>query len=752
MTLRSTRRLAAATLFAFFLIPSAIKADQANEQACLISMDSASLDTCTGQVQAVAGVPAELLAAPERDGGLKVIKYRGPISVASRALLAEWQVEVVEYLPWFAYVVRAPNGLPEDSSIGWSGQFLPAWKIDPRLIDLEAAWAEAPIELELVTWPGFDSGHFQAQVLMPGSFEFINHSQVGERHYFTLRSSAEELDEHVQALALEPAVQSISLRLPARLLNSQAGWLHQSGDAPGNLPVFAQGIFGCGQTIGVLDSGYDFGSCAFRDDDHGAPDFETCTSGANCPAVSPDPDQRKFAIYYNWGGGAPGDSACGSLPAFGHGTHVAGSIAGNQVDSPVDCDNLSSVGSLSNLDGTAPGARLIAQKAGGSLEYLNNSPAGNIYHAATIAYQGGARIHNNSWGSGCCDPFIGLICLCSQALPYDGNARLADQAGWEFPELLVVIAAGNDGSCCGNESIGNPALAKNSLSVGATNRGTSANNMAAFSSRGPTRDRRIKPDVVAQGNNIVSAGATSNPSTNSCDECTLGGTSMASPTAAGLAALVRDYLAQGFYPDGLPDPANAINNPSAALVRAIVINSARSISGSNSAGSAPNMNQGWGRVTLDDALYFDGDERRLWLHDEASVVTDQVDEYLLTVEDADQPLKITLVWHDYPGANNSNPSIVNLLRLEVETPSGDVLTQKLPPSGLPNPFWNSETTDLDDRNTVHQYSTSNPELGVYQVRVRGVSVAMGDDQPYALVATGAISLELPDLIFADGFE
>jgi hypothetical protein len=81
--------------------------------------------------------------------------------------------------------------------------------------------------------------------------------------------------------------------------------------------------------------------------------------------------------------------------------------------------------------------------------------------------------------------------------------------------------------------------------------------LSAFSSRGPTRDGRIKPDLVAPGEYIVSARSDGSLDTHQCssgDGSTLKamqGTSMAAPAAAAAAVLVREYLMKGFYPSGL---------------------------------------------------------------------------------------------------------------------------------------------------------------------------------------------------------
>ncbi len=103
-------------------------------------------------------------------------------------------------------------------------------------------------------------------------------------------------------------------------------------------------------------------------------------------------------------------------------------------------------------------------------------------------------------------------------------AELAFQRG-----VVTITAAGNEGNTKWRYIIA-PADGFNTMAVGAVN---SDNIVAAFSSRGPTYDGRIKPDVVAMGVNVYGA------STNGPDLYTYGsGTSSATPIAGGIAGLL----------------------------------------------------------------------------------------------------------------------------------------------------------------------------------------------------------------------
>jgi len=267
--------------------------------------------------------------------------------------------------------------------------------------------------------------------------------------------------------------------------------------------------------------------------------------------------------------------------------------------------------------------------------------------------------------------------------------------------------------------------------------------VADFSSRGPTQDGRIKPDITAPGVSVWSAEGL-DPSGDGTQYFQLSGTSMATPTIAGSMALVRQYYMDGWYPTGAPVPRNGFT-PTAALIKATAINSAREMTGAGAykfgESYYPNDNQGFGRLTLDDALAFQGDARGLLLHDNrAGLNTGDVTNYTLAIGDASQSVEITLVWSDYPGTAGCNPCLVNDLDLTVHAPDGTLYAGNQyvgmnPGESRPNP------RGADHRNNVESVLViTGVQEGVWTVTVTANDVPNGP-QPYAIVMTGGIATQ-----------
>jgi hypothetical protein len=328
-----------------------------------------------------------------------------------------------------------------------------------------------------------------------------------------------------------------------------------------------------------------------------------------------------------------------------------------------------------------------------------------------------------------------------------------DRYIWEHKDFLIVYAAGNYGARNVDFSVGSPSTNKDGLAIGSSRTcpaAASDDNISGYSSRGWTSDGRIKPDLIVPGSNTSAGRDMTVDGAPNCNTDSGGGTSYAAPIAVAAAALVRQYYTDGFYPSGMKDVANALT-PSAALLKATMINSAASMKGTDNAGMTitpiPSNEQGWGRVQLDQALVFAGSTRKLHVDDhragfEAGATTPVT--YTINGVDPTQPLKVTLVWTDYPstpdvppmGATLDNPTswnaarLVNDLDLTVIGPAdtylGNVFTDGASSTG----------GEADRRNNVEQVLVPAPVSGAYTVTVQPKAVVEGP-QDFAIVFTGA---------------
>jgi serine protease AprX len=287
-----------------------------------------------------------------------------------------------------------------------------------------------------------------------------------------------------------------------------------TNDATGVEAAWNSGYTGTGVTVAVIDSGIN--------DNH--PDLQNANGTS------------RVVYRQDFTGTATTNSSGAQYDLYGHGTHVAGIIAGN--------------GSLSggNYAGVAPGASLVDLRA------LDQNGSGNdstviaaIQQAIALKSTYNIRIINLSLGRG-----IGV------SYTQDPLCQ-AVEAAWQSG-IVVVVAAGNYGrlSINGSNGFGTVTAPGNDpfvLTVGATksngSASASAETLASFSSKGPTTyDHIVKPDLVAPGNDIVSLAAPGSTlaaaypaelvtgSDGNNDYFALSGTSMATPAVAGAAALL----------------------------------------------------------------------------------------------------------------------------------------------------------------------------------------------------------------------
>ncbi len=190
----------------------------------------------------------------------------------------------------------------------------------------------------------------------------------------------------------------------------------------------------------------------------------------------------------------------------GHGTHVASTAAGTGAASG------------GKYVGVAPGATIMAAKA---LADNGSGRMSNVMAGLEWAAQNGADVLNLSLGSrGNSDGSDALSTMCNAIVDLG---------------KIMVVAAGNSGPR--QSTIGSPGAAEQVITVGASD---DQDSVARFSSRGPTADGRVKPDIVAPGSKIVAARAAGTSVGQVVDEyyTTASGTSMATPHVAGLVALM----------------------------------------------------------------------------------------------------------------------------------------------------------------------------------------------------------------------
>ncbi len=393
----------------------------------------------------------------------------------------------------------------------------------------------------------------------------------------------------------------------------------------------------------------------------------------------------------------------GTMGAHSHGTHTAGTFVGDQ----------SPWGVADPVDGMA-----FAAKLSFSLYWDVDANPSLLYAYLRAAHQDGARVHSNSWGD---DWTTAYTTWCEQA---DRFSRLNEDS-------LVVFAVTN------YPTLKTPENAKNVLAVGATYQAPSQAGKYSGGS-GPTTDGRRKPEVFAPGASIVSAS-----SYLTCDGATMGGTSMAAPAVSGMALLARHYYTAGFYPSGAATPADAFT-PTGALLKATVINSAVDLTG---VAGYPSDAEGWGRLLMDNTLYFAGDARSLFITEVRNadgLSTGQFQTHHVNVTSAAEPLKITLVFTDLPAAVNAQYPVVNDLDLMV---TGPLTASSGGSEYLGNYFIGGQSVSgvpRDALNNVEQIHRTTPETGLYTIEVRGTAVNQGT-QGYALVASGALATAAPPI-------
>jgi len=735
----------------------------AGTDAPAVRLSTATFRPALGERPAIPpGLTISGYAADQR--GYYIVQFSGPVTDDWKAQVEAEGAEFLEYLPDFAFKVRMTPGQAKrvegQQAVSWVGLFQPAYKLRPGMLG-----AEGESLYRIRIHRGADAATARAQVAATGARMF---GDAGEA--FVVWADPDQLESMARILDVG-WIEKFSFR---EKHNKYAGAIVGANTAHAN------GYDGAGQTVAVADTGLGAGTA----------------SGAH-PGIDPG----RIVAIEDWVG-VSDDPSCYQIVDdgphdvdSGHGTHVAVSAVG--------AGDASGEGR-----GTAPGAGLVFQAVENltvffgvcSLVYtpgyyLFGIPY-DIRQLFQQAYDDGARVHSDSWGTP------------TNPGTYDIDSFYADDFIWNHPDMTITNSAGNSGEdfnadgyvdtavTSGPEEryyLSTPATAKNLITVGASENDRdghyecdpvatnctgmnelfwygwawplefdsgpiasdltagNAEQMAGFSSRGPTHDNRLKPDLVAPGTWILSGYSdmyqefydpAPNPETGNWQSGGwfdpwnneykyFGGTSMSTPLVAGAAAVVRQYYQSNFGHDA-----------SAALVKATLINSAVDLLDENNDGlddnaiPIPNNHEGWGRINLDAAT--DGSHVFEDAGPAAALGTGGSATYQFNVENPGSPFRVSLVWTDYPSSETAATNLVNDLDLQVISPGGTTYIGNVFSGG-----WSQAGGSADRTNNVENVYVQSAEAGAWSVSISGFNVPAGP-QPFALVVDGNLGgIDLP---------
>jgi serine protease AprX len=651
--------------------------------------------------------------------GLYIVHLIGPVKDKWINMIQETGADVINYMPNYAFEVRMT---PEEkinleglSFVDGIAFYHPAYKISQELgsTGLSITLMNSITNVETIS-----TISEMADILSISSTSFGHLIVISKTDDSTIRSIAILPDvqfigpHHENALTDEVGMQ----------IDGGYCWFNDPDGNPstpyratGNYGAYVNhlGWTGAGVTVAIADSGIGNGSIG----NAGHNDFTGRVIGG-------------MAV----GGGSFADG-------YGHGTHCAGLLAGDTYNG--NGVTYAGHGPYYVGMGLAYNAKLYSEKIFDNSGDWIGADFGDIQQ---WGYAGGGRIHTNSWGESAAN---GQYDERDEA--YDQRVRDADDEASGNQQLITFVSAGNYGPS--SPSVTGPATGKNVISVGSVENympdtdsygnnfdiGTDANNpdqISDFSSRGTT-DNRIKPDIMAPGQAILSLRSPVAP-----PNCLYGayteddryvwcsGTSMSCPTAAGGGALIYEW-----------HQANYGTPPTPAMVKALLVNTALNIGPVD----CPNDEYGWGRMYLPTIM--DPPAPFMLYDTEPELTTGEIHEFNFTYSDGAEPIKITLAYTDKNALNGDNPTLKNQVNIEVESPSGDIYHGNAfvggwtPANTEPDLGWDDNQDGYDDRNNVESVFIpfQSLEAGTYTLRVIGFNVPEDCDndgsldQDYSLV-------------------
>jgi subtilisin-like proprotein convertase family protein len=710
-------------------------------------------------------VPATLSQVKSSGNQMWMVQFVGPVKSEWLDDLKASGIELVSYMPNNAYVIWADSPaitklesvVGSDPNIQWTGAYHPAYRLDPSLQPGSAKISRAADQLVDVTVQFYKTGKVQDSInrlLALGGKVYKRPSDITNLNLLNVSLQVPagqlvNLANWVDVFNVEPwftpkLMDEAQGQILAGNLTVSSGKVVPTG--PGYLAWLASKGFPTTPSqypvVDVVDDGIDNGTATPLHPDFyiqgSVSNTDRLVANINCTA---DPLPNGVA---------------------GHGNLNAGIVGAynDKATAPYTDTN-----GFNRGVGISPYTRLSGTKI------FNNGGGYDVGGCGSTdqgvvqsSFNAGATITSNSWGA----DNAGAYDASAQA--YDALTRDASSTNPGNQQILHVFAAGNAGSNA--QTVGTPGTAKNVLTVGATENvrddgvadgcaysgAKSADNIATFSSRGPAKDLRVKPEIMAPGTHVQGP-ASQDPGYNGSGVCgaagnfsnphvpgsqyypgfpavltqTLytwsSGTSHSTPAVAGAASLVYNYYKRVLNPG---------QNPSPAILKGLLLNTPRYLNGTGTGGTLPSNDQGWGDVNL--GPLFDATNHYCVLLDQSVIftATGQIYSKACQVTSSSKPLNITLVWTDAPGSTTGN-AYVNNLDLEVtlngQTYKGNNFSGQYSVAG----------GAADVRNNVENIFLPAGTTGKFVITVKASNLA-GDavpgsgsttDQDFALIAYNA---------------
>jgi subtilisin-like proprotein convertase family protein len=743
----------------------------------VIMLNVGPLDTTSPQAAALRA-PAGTFSGKR----LHLVQFSAPVQEPWLDSVKKTGVQLITYIPFNAYLVYgdAPSIAQLQSTaqrspvIQWDGAYLEDYKVHPRAREVTEKGEKREIAtdyfaVQMVDDPAANAASLALIDLLKLAPILSQNRSLGYLNVIVRLPPSRLVD-----VARQPEVISIQPYVVPRLFDER-----QNQIVAGNISGI--GPSGPGYLAWLASKGFtqqQFTASGFVVDvsDDGLDDATTSPNHFGLYEAGNVAGQSRV-VYARREPPAGGGEIRG---CFGHGTLNTHIVAGyNNLSGFPHAD---AAGFRYGL-GVAPFV-----KVGSSVIFTPGYTSPDFEDLQSRAYANGARISTNSWGAD-----VGDGTYNSDSQRYDALVRDAQPTGSAIPvagnqQMVIVFAAGNDGSA--PNTVGSPGTGKNVLTVGASENvhshatavggndaagndgcsipdtgANSLNDIIAFSSRGPTADGRVRPDVVAPGTHITGGvfqaaapgvNGTADSCFNASGVCALpgggavgdpdnffplnqqfyttsSGTSHSTPAVAGGAALVRQwFINQGMSP------------ASPAMTKGFLMNSARYLTGTGANDTLPSHSQGMGLMDLGRA--FDGTPRILRDEVDLFTATGQSFTWTGTVSDASKPFRVTLAWTDAPG-NTAGNAFNNDLDLTVVAGGtvykGNVFSG---PSSIAG-------GSADARNNVESVFLPAGVTGPFAVIVTAANInsngvpnnASALDQDFALIVYNAVAANVPVL-------